>query len=154
MMDSVNNFFTRVFGFKEVSYEETATEFLRLISGDRQNFDFGDRKIGVGQLSTPTLSESKEEFERLLKEFNSYKRVYGGNIAENISGDVGKMHLDNNGATIQAASQFNLLEHVSPNKGPNAGITCYIHDRTQGPVVAMAAAGGLAYRNYVVKIKK
>jgi hypothetical protein len=46
------------------------------------------------------------------------------------------------GALFQVASQFNLLEMISPDVGPEAGVTIYQHDRTQGPVCAMACPAG------------
>lgn len=53
-----------------------------------------------------------------------------------VTGDVRKMHQapEHAGALFQVASQFNLLEMVSPTVTPEQGVTCYQHDRTQGPV--------------------
>ncbi|BBP43267.1 hypothetical protein [Thiosulfativibrio zosterae] len=67
-------------------------------------------------------------------------------------GDVQVLHQDpkNQNAIFQVASQFNLLEMVSPRVTPLAGITGYAYDKTQGPVCAMACAAGTLYRNYLV----
>ena len=73
---------------------------------------------------------------------------------DQIVADVGRLHRqpDNNGALFQAASQFNLLEMVSPEVSPRAGITGYAHDRTQGPVCAIACAAGTVHRNYFAPV--
>eukprot|EP01045_Picozoa_sp_COSAG04_P042458 COSAG04_NODE_13423_length_606_cov_210.532544_1_plen_48_part_10 len=47
---------------------------------------------------------------------------------------------------FQVASQFNCLEMVSPGDQPEAGITRYALDHTQGPVCAMACPAGTVYR--------
>jgi len=67
-----------------------------------------------------------------------------------ISADVSDLHKNpkNDGAVIQAASQFNCLEMVSPHVTPRDGITDYISDRTQGPACALACPAATLYRNY------
>jgi hypothetical protein len=50
------------------------------------------------------------------------------------------------------ASQFNLLEMVSPEVTPEQGVTRYQHDRTQGPACAIAAGAATIYRNYFVPV--
>jgi hypothetical protein len=56
------------------------------------------------------------------------------------------------GALFQVASQFNLLEMVSPEITPEHGVTRYQHDRTQGPACAIAAGAATIYRNYFAPI--
>jgi hypothetical protein len=72
----------------------------------------------------------------------------------NVSGDVRAMHgqTDHAGALFQVASQFNLLEMVSPAVTPEDGVTRYQHDRTQGPACAMATGAGTIYRNYFAPV--
>jgi hypothetical protein len=53
---------------------------------------------------------------------------------------------------FQAASQFNLLEMVSPDVSPEDGVTRYAHDATQGPACAIAAGAGTIFRNYLVNL--
>jgi hypothetical protein len=53
---------------------------------------------------------------------------------------------------FQVASQFNLLEMVSPDVTPERGVTRYQHDRTQGPACAIAAGAATIYRNYFVQV--
>src|SRR5262249_25630927 len=69
-------------------------------------------------------------------------------------GDVRQMHRapENAGALFQVASQFNLLEMVSPSVTPEEGVTCYQHDRTQGPDCAIACGAATIYRNYFAPI--
>jgi hypothetical protein len=59
---------------------------------------------------------------------------------------------ENAGALFQVASQFNLLEMVSPEVTPEQGVTRYQHDRTQGPACAIAAGAATIYRNYFVPV--
>jgi hypothetical protein len=58
-----------------------------------------------------------------------------------VTGDVRQMHRspENAAALFQVASQFNLLEMVSPATTPEHGVTRYQFDRTQGPACAIAA---------------
>ena len=55
---------------------------------------------------------------------------------------------ENAGALFQVASQFNLLEMVSPDVTPEHGVTRYQSDPTQGPACAIAAGAATIYRNY------
>ena len=69
--------------------------------------------------------------------------------------DVRALHADpaHAGAVFQVASQFNLLEMVSPGVTPESGIARYAHDLTQGPACAMACAAGTIWRNYFVPVQ-
>jgi hypothetical protein len=71
-----------------------------------------------------------------------------------VTGDVREMHRspDYAGALFQVASQFNLLEMVSPEITPEHGVTRYQNDRTQGPACAIAAGAATIYRNYFAPI--
>lgn len=59
--------------------------------------------------------------------------------------------LEFNGATYQAASNFNCLEFVSSHQSAADGITYYVYDQTQGPFAALAAGPAILYRNYFLK---
>jgi hypothetical protein len=59
---------------------------------------------------------------------------------------------ENAGALFQVASQFNLLEMVSPAVTPEQGVTRYQHDLTQGPACAIAADAATIYRNYFAPV--
>jgi hypothetical protein len=69
-------------------------------------------------------------------------------------GDVRQMHQarENAGALFQVASQFNLLEMISPSVTPEDGVTRYAHDPTQGPACAIAAGAATIYRNYFAPV--
>jgi hypothetical protein len=54
------------------------------------------------------------------------------------------------GATFQAASNFNCLEFCSTNQTAEMGVTGYEWDQTQGPYCALAAGAATVYRNYFV----
>ena len=71
-----------------------------------------------------------------------------------VTGDVRQLHRspENTGALFQVASQFNLLEMVSPTVTPEQGVTRYQHDHTQGPACAIAAGAATIYRNYFVSV--
>jgi hypothetical protein len=70
---------------------------------------------------------------------------------EEIFGNVSTLHTDPSlalaGSLFQVASQFNVLEMAAPEVSPDAGITCYQHDRTQGPACAMACPAGTVFRS-------
>jgi len=50
------------------------------------------------------------------------------------------------------ASQFNLLETVSPSVTPERGVGIYENDCTQGPACAISAGAGTIYRNYFARV--
>jgi hypothetical protein len=68
--------------------------------------------------------------------------------------DVRELHIDpaSAGATFQVASQFNMLEMISPDATPEAGIDIYERDRTQGPACAVVCGAGTIHRNYFVPV--
>jgi len=125
--------------------EESPQQVRENITVDGQTLtSHGNGKVFVhGQLETPTLAELRE-------------RVHaGGHKSGKISvrevvANVQHLHTNvlNAGALFQVASQFNLLEMVSPNVTPECGVGIYEHDRTQGPACAIAAGAGTIYRNY------
>lgn len=65
-------------------------------------------------------------------------------------GESGDLHQRFPGAFFQVASQFNMLEFISSQVTPEAGVTHYVRDRTQGPACALACMVGTAYRNYLL----
>jgi hypothetical protein len=71
-----------------------------------------------------------------------------------VTGDVRQMHHlpEYAGALFQVASQFNLLEMVSPTVTPEHGVTRYQLDHTQGPACAIAAGAATIYRNYFAPV--
>ena len=58
----------------------------------------------------------------------------------------------NAGCLFQVASQFNVLEMVSPSVTPEDRVDIYENDRTQGPACAIACGAGTIYRNYFAEV--
>ncbi|MBE8987563.1 hypothetical protein [Nostoc sp. LEGE 12450] len=96
-----------------------------------------------GQLETPSLAELRERV------YASGYQVGKISVRE-IVANVQHLHINesNADALFQVASQFNLLEMVSPNVTPERGVGIYGNDPTQGPACAIAAGAGTIYRNY------
>src|SRR5690242_10047517 len=96
-----------------------------------------------GRLETPTLAELRE---RVRASGHTSGKISVREVVANVQ----HLHTDvsNAGSLFQVASQFNLLEMVSPNLTPEDGVGIYEHDRTQGPACAIAAGAGTIYRNY------
>ncbi len=105
-----------------------------------------DSKIRHGKLEIPTLKELKEKYD--LTKYKSQIKV------EEVVGNVRILHCDTNNvnALFQSASQFNLLEMISPDVTPEEGVGKYEADNTQGPACAMSCGAGTIYRNYFVEV--
>ena len=110
-----------------------------------------DKTFQVGRLVTPTLADLKAEAAVIMQSSTFHAKPIS---VQEVIADVQSLHLDpqNAGAFFQVASQFNLLEMVSPTVTPDSGVTGYQFDRTQGPACAMACGAGLIYRNYFVPV--
>ena len=135
------DWFEKLTGFREAGYEETRSR-LEVADG-RLRSRVNGASYETGTLELVSLQALRERAER------------GGNLAGGIrtsvvTGDVRRMHQspENAGALFQVASQFNLLEMVSPDVTPEHGVTGYQNDHTQGPACAIAAGAATIYRNY------
>ena len=137
--------FEQLTGFKENSPEYVRSnlkiegnDFISL--GNSQRFSFG-------KLEILTLEELKSR-SRDISDFHSEIQV------EEVVTDVQELHckVENSNALFQAASQFNLLEMVSPEVTPEQGIDRYEFDLTQGPACAIACGAGTIFRNYFVEV--
>ncbi|MGI9164719.1 MAG: hypothetical protein ACR2JI_17630, partial [Mycobacterium sp.] len=122
-----------------------STQSRLRIEGDELVSTVNGTRYGIGQLSMPTLAELRARVNPDRGQRSS---------ARILTGDVGPLHskLEFEGALFQVASQFNLLEMPSQNVTPEAGVTKYVDDPTQGPACAMAAAAGSIYRNYFAPV--
>jgi hypothetical protein len=140
-----SDWFTKLVGFSERSGDEVRTH-LR-IDGDELIADPVGKAYTVGKLETPSLSE-------LRSSASSLPAKPGKLRVSQIVGDVQDLHKNtqNAGALFQVASQFNLLEMVSPSRTPEHGVGIYQNDRTQGPACAIACGAGTIYRNYFVDL--
>mmetsp|Transcript_9867 Transcript_9867/g.10935 ORF Transcript_9867/g.10935 Transcript_9867/m.10935 type:complete len:334 (+) Transcript_9867:156-1157(+) len=107
-----------------------------------------NRRIGVGAFETPSLADLRSRTSNISKTCkNSNKLQYS-----TVIGKVENLHEENPQALFQVASQFNVLEMVSPALSPERGVEIYAYDATQGPACAIAAGGGTIYRNYFVPL--
>lgn len=132
-------------GFAEESPEQVRENLS--LAGERLTSRVNGRVLQCGRLEIPTLGELRGRLQA-----HSPK---GGRISvREVVANVQQLHLDpmNAGALFQVASQFNLLEMVSPNVTPEQGVGIYQFDHTQGPACAIAAGAGTIFRNYFVNV--
>lgn len=137
------NWFERLTGFSEESPQQVRENIA--VDGNTLKSRVNGKVMICGELETPTLVELRERV-------HSSKHAIGKISVREIVANVQHLHANesNAGSLFQVASQFNLLEMVSPNVTPERGVGCYERDRTQGPACAVAAGAGTIYRNYFV----
>lgn len=137
--------FEKLTGFKEENPDQVRS--LLEIRGDSIISAVNNKSYIFGRLEVPSLED-------LRNKSISIKNYDSNIIVEEVVGDIQAFHLDksNNGATFQAASQFNLLEMVGPEITPEQGVDIYEHDHTQGPACAVACGAGTIYRNYFANV--
>lgn len=139
------NWFERITGFAETSYEDTRR---RLCFEDEAIVCERDgRRFAMGQLETLSLAELRERA-------NASVRGNRRTTVQCLVGDARALHRQPAlaGAMFQVASQFNLLEMASPEVTPEAGVSRYAGDPTQGPACAIAAGAATIWRNYGVAV--
>jgi hypothetical protein len=139
------DWFEKLVGFRETGYEETRAR-LEVESGRLRSLVSGS-SYAIGELELVSLQILRERAK-------SAGTVRGRMKVGVVTGDVRRMHRspENAGALFQVASQFNLLEMVSPSATPEHGVTGYQSDPTQGPACAIAAGAATIYRNYFAPI--
>jgi len=139
------DWFERLTGFRETNYDETRTKLK--VEGRRLHCLVNGKSYGTGELELVPLQNLREGVK-------SNGGLRGRLKVRVVSGDVRRMHQlpENAGALFQVASQFNLLEMVSPTVTPEDGVTRYQHDRTQGPACAIAAGAATIYRHYFAPV--
>ena len=135
------DWFEKLTGFRETGYEETRAR-LEVADGKLRS-RVNDASYGIGELELVSLQALRERAK-------SAGDLPGRVKTSVVTGDVRHMHRlrENAGALFQVASQFNLLEMVSPDVAPEDGVTRYQSDPTQGPACAIAAGAATIYRNY------
>lgn len=139
--------FETLTGFREESAEQVRSNIV--LDGETMTSTVTGRKMNCGRLETPSLAVLRSRVQR-------EDPPKGKLRVSEVVGDVQKIHLEqaNAGAFFQVASQFNLLEMVSPSFTPEHGVDIYENDRTQGPACAIACGAGTIYRNYFAKVKE
>ena len=139
------DWFEKLTGFREESPQQVRNN---LIADDGKVKSLVNGRTWVaGRLEIPSLGELRQRIQNT--------RTKTGKLSlQEVVADVQSLHTDpaNAGALFQVASQFNLLEMVSPNRTPEEGVGIYDRDRTQGPACAVAAGAGTIYRNYFVPV--
>ncbi len=139
--------FERITGFAEVDYPTTQAR-MKVEPGERGpvivSLANGARRA-AGVLRMPTLEALRRE---LPSAPARRTRV------QCLAADARDLHAlpEMQGALVQVASQFNLLEMAAPQVTPEFGLRGYEHDHTQGPACAMAAGAATIWRNYLVPI--
>ncbi len=137
--------FEKLMGFSEESPEQVR-ELTRVEDGWLHSLVNGE-KYRVGAFECVSLDELRSRTNSGSgKDWGCPSSLSIGEVV----GDVQELHRDpqNSGALFQVASQFNLLEMVSPEVSPEAGVARYEMDFTQGPACAIAAGAGTIFRNY------
>ena len=137
--------FEKLTGFPEKSAKQVR-EKLR-VDGDFLKSTENGKAYKFGRLETPSLAE-------LRHQVNSCDVPQGKLSVREIVADVQTLHAapENASALFQVASQFNLLEMISPEVTPEDGVDKYKYDPTQGPACAIAAGAGTIYRNYFAEV--
>lgn len=137
--------FEKLTGFREDSPDQVRKNMS--VDGNILRSHVNGLEYVCGLLETPSLSELRDRVNHI--EINSGKI----SISEVVT-DVQKLLLEksNSGSFFQVASQFNLLEMISPSVVPEQGVGRYANDSTQGPACAIAAGAGTIYRNYFVNV--
>jgi hypothetical protein len=139
------NWFEKLTGFREESLQQVRHNMM--VEGNILRSLVNNKTLTCGRLEMPSLGELREK----VQKSNSKT---GKLTVREVVADVQSLHTDetNAGSLFQVASQFNLLEMVSPNRTPEDGVGIYERDRTQGPACAVAAGAGTIYRNYFVPV--
>ncbi|MFN2184459.1 MAG: hypothetical protein ACK2UU_10730 [Anaerolineae bacterium] len=137
--------FESLTGFPETSPDAVRAKVR--VDGETLTSLANGKVYTCGRLETPSLGELRDRVE-------GSRRTPGRLTLREAVADVTALHADtaNAGATFQVASQFNLLEMVSPEVTPERGISIYEYDRTQGPACAIAAGAGTLFRNYFAEV--
>ena len=136
--------FESLTGFKEESPEQVRANLS--VNGTTMTSNVNGAQFTFGHLETPALKELRLAVDQIPES--------GAQTVSELVADVQDLHKspDSAGATFQVASQFNLLEMVSPGATPEDGVAIYEFDPTQGPACAIAAGAGTIYRNYFAKV--
>jgi len=137
--------FETLTGFREASPQQVRENII--VDGDTLKSRVNGKVMACGRLETPSLAELRE---RVRSSGHDVGKI---SVREAVA-NVQKLHADesNAGSLFQVASQFNLLEMVSPIVTPECGVGIYENDHTQGPACAIAAGAGTIYRNYFASV--
>ena len=137
--------FHDLMGFSETSGNQVRANLV--VADARMTSKVNGATYGCGHLETPSLGELRSQARPLI-------HCDAPPSVQEIVADVQQLHQQESSrdAVFQVASQFNLLEMVSPNRTPDEGVGIYEFDRTQGPACAIACGAGTIYRNYFASV--
>lgn len=137
--------FEQLTGFKEENPAQVRSNLE--IKENRLISKVNGAEFVFGKLELLSLHELRNRVS-LLKTYHSKIQI------SEVVGNTQHFHKEpaNAGAFFQAASQFNLLEMVSPHVTPEKGVSIYENDYTQGPACAIACGAGTIYRNYFASV--
>lgn len=133
-------------------FEEKSPQYVKEnieIKGEYLISKMNNKRFCFGRLEIPTLTELRNSIDLPQTKSNQIS-------IKEVIGNVQDLHADiqNKNAVFQVASQFNLLEMVSPHITPEQGVDRYEHDKTQGPICAITCGAGTIYRNYFIEVNK
>lgn len=139
------DWFERLTGFREQSYEDTRARLA--VEGQQLRSLKNGHSYGIGALELVSLQSLRD---RMLESAGLPGRL----TVRNVEGNLSAMHEQPEyaGALFQVPSQFNLLEMASEKITPEQGVTRYQDDHTQGASCAVAAGAALLYRNFFVPV--
>lgn len=137
--------FESLVGFVEEDPDQVRTNIS--VDDETMTSSVNGRRMRCGKLETPSLGELRSRVEEV-------SGAQGSLRVSEVVADVQQLHAnsENAGALFQVASQFNLLEMVSPSVTPERGVGIYETDRTQGPACAIACGAGTIFRNYFAPV--
>lgn len=138
--------FETLFGFAETSGDQVRKQLQ--VNGEYLHSAANGKRWKHGKLEILSLNALRERVDKL-------KLRAGPNIYQEMSACTRALHqqASNAHALFQVASQFNLLEMISPQVMPEDGITGYELDKTQGPTSAVCTGAATAYRNYLIPVQ-
>jgi hypothetical protein len=139
------DWFQDLFGFTESI--SSVYKYIA-VDGEWMSSNVNGSRFRSGTLEIPSLKDLRTRTSTVLEQRQARTTL------REVVGNVQNLHQDpqNHNAIFQVASQCNLLEMVGPSVTPEAGVTGYYWDRTQGPACAIAAGAGTVYRNYFVEL--
>lgn len=137
--------FETLTGLAEESPQEIRANIT--VEGEALKSRVNGKLLVYGQLETPSLAQLRERVQA-----SGHK--LGKISLREVVAKVQDLHTNeaNANSLFQVASQFNLLEMVSPSVTPERGVGVYENDHTQGPACAIAAGAGTIYRNYFANV--
>lgn len=145
------NWFEQLAGFAERSPDQVRSQLK--LEGNRLTSRVNGNSWDCGAFKAPMLHDLRARYEYRLEQLSREQLVPQLRLREQVA-DVSRLHADekNTGALFQVASQFNLLEMVSPRVTPEQGVGIYERDKTQGPACAIACGAGTIWRNYFMPL--